>query len=349
MELKKITRMITVDGSYGEGGGQILRITLALSAILGVPVRIEKIRSKRDNPGIRPQHLAAIQAVATIANAKISGASVGSSTIEFIPGKVEGGEFNFNVGTAGSITLVLQTIVPLALVTKSKIYGKVIGGTEVKWSPTFDYFNKVFVKGLQKMGIHVFLELERSGYYPEGGGVVKYEIRPCSKPNGLTIVHMPENLEVEGISRCSHLPEDVAKRQADSARRALENSGVRVSKIETVVSTKPLGKGSSITLWLTNEDTLVGGDSIGERGKRAEEVGKEAANKIISCMSKKAPVDEHAADMIFPYLVFAGEESRVAIPKVSSHLETEIFIAKHFKSFEFGFSGSDPIIFYVKP
>lgn len=341
--------MIIVDGSYGEGGGQILRITLALSAVLEVPVRIEKIRSKRDNPGIRPQHLAAIQAISTIANAKISGASIGSSAVEFIPGKVEGGEFNFNVGTAGSITLVLQAITPLALVAESKIYGKIIGGTEVKWSPTFDYFNEVFVRGLQKMGIHVSLKLERSGYYPEGGGIVRYEIYPCKKPNGISIVRVPENLEVEGISRCSHLPENVARRQADSARKVLEDFGIRVSRIETTTSTKPLGKGSSITLWLTNENTLVGGDSIGEKGKRAEEVGEEAANKIISCVSKKAPVDEHAADMVFPYLIFAEEESRIAIPRISSHLETEIFIAKHFKSFEFGFSGSNPIIFYVIP
>jgi RNA 3'-terminal phosphate cyclase (ATP) len=245
--------------------------------------------------------------------------------------------------------LVLQSIIPLALITESKIHGKILGGTEVKWSPTFDYFNKIFIKGLQKTGIYVSLKLERSGYYPEGGGIVRYEIQPCNKLRGLNIVNLPEDLEVEGISRCSHLPEDIAKRQAESAKRILQNFRTKVSKIETILSQESLSKGSSITLWLNNESTLVGGDSIGERGKRAEEVGKEAANKIGYCLSERAPVDEHAADMIFPYLIFANEESRMAIPKISSHLETEIFIARYFKNFNFSFSGSSPIIFKIEP
>jgi len=341
--------MIVIDGSYGEGGGQLLRIALAFSVIFDVPIKIEKIRAKRENPGIRAQHLTAIRAISSISNAKVNGAEIGSSTLEFIPGKIKGGRFDFDVGTAGSVLLVLQSIIPLSLKAESKIYGRLIGGTEVRWSPTFDYFSNVFLKGLRKIGVSVTLSLERSGYYPAGGGIVYYEIEPCNKIDGINLINLPRKITVEGVSRCGSLPEHVAVRQANSARKLLTEAGIDVADIK-IFCTRTVSPGSSITLWSVEDETLIGGDSIGEKGKPAENVGKESAEKLISCIKSNAAVDEHMADMLFPYLIFAKRSSTITIPKISSHLETEIYLAKLFKeSINVSYSGNLPILFKVSP
>jgi len=321
-----------IDGSYGEGGGQLLRFALALSALLGLDINVSKIRAGRSPPGIRPQHLAAINAVARLANAEVSGNRVGSSSVSFRPGEIPGGRFEFNVGTAGSVTLVLQAILPVALAAESPVVGRIVGGTEVRWSPTVDYFQRVFLEGIRTMGADVSLKLIRSGYYPRGGGEVEFSVRPRRHLIPIVREKPPEGIPgIHGISRCAHLSRSVAERQASSARSLLERHGLKLGGIEIVESREPLSPGSSITLWVdSGSQCFIGGDSIGERGKPAEVVGSEAARNVVNCVGTGSAVDEHFADMILPYMLTALGPSRVVLPKVTEHLGTEAHIATMF-------------------
>src|SRR3989304_5720066 len=167
--------MLTIDGGYGEAGGQILRTAVALSAIKKLPIKVVNIRAKRPEPGLKAQHLVGIQAAAKLCNAKLTGASLGSTEITFDPGKIKTGGFKFDVGTAGAITLVLQTLVPIASVAPGKVKLEIKGGTTVAWSPPIEYFQNIYCDYLEKMGILVNSEVVRHGFCPKGGGVVKVE------------------------------------------------------------------------------------------------------------------------------------------------------------------------------
>lgn len=319
-----------IDGSYGEGGGQLLRFALGLSALLGEELKVVNIRANRTPPGIRPQHLAAVNAVARLANAQISGNSIGSSSIVFSPGKIVGGEYEFDIGTAGSVTLVLQALLPVALFAERTVVGRIRGGTEVRWSPTIDYFEHVFLGGLRAMGADVSVKLLRSGYYPKGGGFVEFRVQPVSHLQPLVASGTPGGeLKCSGISRCARLPPTVAKRQASSARALLVNSGIPVGDLPDVSTDEPLSPGSSITLWASSPSSVfIGSDSIGKRGKPAELVGSEAARSFIECIKARSGTDEHFADMILPYTLKARGRSTITTSRVSKHLSTEIHVVK---------------------
>ncbi|HYA22261.1 MAG TPA: RNA 3'-terminal phosphate cyclase [Thermoproteota archaeon] len=321
-----------IDGSYGEGGGQLLRFSMGLSTLFGEDVTIVNIRANRNPSGIRPQHLAAIRAVGMLANAELSGDAVGSSSISFKPGKVTGGEFEFNVGTAGSVTLVLQAILPVALMAESPVSGRIVGGTEVKWSPTVDYFDQVFLKGLRSMGVDISVELVRSGYYPKGGGIIRFSVRPRARLAPLVANASPKNdLKCYGVSRCAHLPISVAERQTKSVRALLNSAGIPIARLDTVRLDDSISPGSSVTLWaISKSASFIGSDSVGERGKAAEIVGSEAATAFSNCTKAGSAVDDHFADMILPYMLKAEGQSKITIPSVSEHLLTEVHVAKLF-------------------
>src|SRR3990172_3500545 len=170
--------MLVIDGSFGEAGGQILRTAVALSAIKKIPIKVISIRKGRPEPGLKAQHLVGIQAAAELCNAKLTGASLGSTEITFTPGKIKTGGFKFDVGTAGAITLVLQTLVPIAAFAPGKVKLEIKGGTTVAWSPPIEYFQNIYCDYLEKMGILVNSEVIKYGFYPKGGGIVKVEISP---------------------------------------------------------------------------------------------------------------------------------------------------------------------------
>lgn len=325
---------VRIDGSYGEGGGQIVRTAVALSAVTGKPVRIEKIRANRPIPGLAAQHLNAVDTVRRICNAEVRGLKLRSTTLEFLPSRVEGGRLEINIGTAGSITLLLQCLIPVALFADEATSLRVVGGTDVAWSPPFDFYKNVFLKALRKMNCEVSLRLLRRGYYPKGGGVVEAHIEPLSgglKRFILTEFEMRSN-EVKGVSHCGSLPGHVAERQARAAARALESRGYDASiVIETVETSCP---GSGITLW---QDFKAGG-ALGERGKRAEAVGEEAAAAILSELESNATVDVHLADQLVPYMALAaadGEVSEIKVREVTKHLDTNIYITQKFLDVKF--------------
>jgi RNA 3'-terminal phosphate cyclase (ATP) len=312
--------MMEIDGSYGEGGGQIVRTAVALAAVTGTSIRVSKIRQGRPKPGLAPQHAQAILALAGICGAKTAGICPGSSEITFEPGRIKGGSYRVDIGTAGSITLLVQCLLPAMIRADGPITLKVTGGTDVRWSPTIDYFKSVFLPALREFGARVKVEGSRRGYYPRGGGSVVLNVIPGSlKPAHLK----PQEVGiVEGISHCSNLPEHVARRQAESATAALKDAGHKCEVAMEVL--RETSTGSGITLWTGHK----GGSALGERGIRAEDVGKAAAREILAELSSPAAVDLRLADQLIPYLALIG--GSYTVRQISKHASTNIWTARQF-------------------
>lgn len=312
--------MIELDGSYGEGGGQIVRTAVALSAVTGEAVKISCIRKNRPKPGLAQQHVKAIHAIGELCNASISGAEPQSEEIVFEPGDVHGGDYIVDIGTAGSITLLLQCVLPAMLSADGPSSFKVRGGTDVRWSPTIDYFKNVFLPALASFGVEASMELIQRGYYPKGMGAVRLDVAPGSMRQ-IRLKAVASEI-ITGISHCSNLPEHVAKRQADSASERLKNAGFDADVSLQVL--KAPSTGSGITLWSGHK----GGSALGERGVGAEDVGAKAADEIVSELKSDAAVDVHLADQLIPYLALAG--GSYTTREISRHARTNIWTAKQF-------------------
>ncbi|OYT40394.1 MAG: RNA 3'-phosphate cyclase [Desulfurococcales archaeon ex4484_58] len=328
--------VVVIDGSMGEGGGQILRYSLSLSALTLKPVRIFNIRAKRSNPGLRPQHLTAVKALQTITNARVEGASVGSMEIYFEPRTRKPGNYIFNIGTAGSVSLVIQAILPTLLFSNGYSRVEITGGTDVPWSPPIDYMRFVFSYNLRLFGVNINIKLLRRGHYPRGGGRVVLEINPVK--DRLKPISMVERGDIKGIKGISHavkLPSHVAERQARSASQYIrEKLGIEpVIEIETYPSDKDphLGPGSGIVLYADVEcNSRLGGDSLGARGKRAEIVGREAAEKLVYELTSNMCFDSHMGDMLIPYMFLAAGKSIVGVSNITLHTLTAIEVSKKF-------------------
>lgn len=312
--------MIELDGSYGEGGGQIVRTAVALSAVTGEAIKISNIRKNRPKPGLAQQHVKAILATGELCNARLSGVEPRSEQIVFEPGEVHGGTYKVDIGTAGSITLLLQCVLPAMLSANSPVSFEVHGGTDVRWSPTIDYFAFVFLPALASFGVKANMELVQRGYYPMGMGAVHLKVEPASMRPICLKEYEPN--AIMGISHCSNLPEHVARRQADSASEKLKNAGFRAEMSLQVLQVPSTGSG--ITLW----SGYKGGSALGERGVRAEIVGAKAADEIISELKSDATVDIHLADQLIPYLALAG--GSFTTREISMHTRTNIWTASQF-------------------
>ena len=332
--------MIEIDGSLMEGGGQIIRTSIALSAITKKPVHIFNIRAKRDKPGLRAQHLNAIKAAAMLCNAECKGLSISSGEIEFIPKEIIGRTLSIDIGTAGSITLILQCLIPICAFASNKIRIKIKGGTENLHAPCIDYFRFVILPFLEKFGLNARIELIKRGYYPKGGGMVEIFTKPIEKSKPLYLIEQGEILEINGISNASLFLKktDVAERQARSARQILSKKYFCPIKIKTEYADS-LSPGSSIVLWArTSSGSIIGADTIGERGKRSEEVGKEAAEKLMREIESGAPIDLHLADNLIPWIaLFSG---KIKVSNISLHTKTNIFICEKFLEKKFKINGN---------
>jgi len=320
--------VLEIDGSMGEGGGQVLRTALALSALTGTPVRIYNIRKKRPRPGLQPQHLAVVHALESITHASVSGAYLDSQEITFVPGKLRGGVFSINIGTAGSISLLMQAIIPPLLFAPEPSRVKITGGTDVEKAPTIDYVIHVLLPFLARMGASVRVRLVRRGYFPRGGGVVILEVHPVS---GLKSVRLTEfsRGEIYGISHCGGLPRHVAERQAKAAQKRLEEEGYEADiEIEVWQRSEVLSPGSGITLWMNN--MAIGASALGRKGVVAEVVGKSAANYILRELAAQTPLDSHMGDQVIPYLALASGRSIVRVSRVTLHTLTNIQVTELF-------------------
>lgn len=323
---------ILIDGSVGEGGGQILRTSLALSAVLLKPIKIINIRAKRKNPGLQAQHLTAVRAVATLTDAEVRGAYKGSTELVFIPRTRRSGHFRFNIGTAGSITLVMQATLPVMAFAPARTCIEVIGGTDVPWSPTIDYIRFVLAKILERLGIILEITVKRRGHYPRGGGIVEYCVKPVRSLNSINISERGNIKYIRGLSHAVRLPKHVALRQADAASRYIVEKGYPSPLIDIEwyepQRDKHLGPGSGITIWAVCENSILGSDSIGARGKPAEKVGEEAASKLVEDLDTRMGLDRHMSDMIIPFLALAKGTSYISGAKFTLHAYTNTLIVE---------------------
>ena len=326
--------MISIDGSYGEGGGQILRTAVALSAVTGKSVEITNIRANRSNPGIKPQHFTSIKIIKELCNAKVEGLEIGSDHIVFHPGELKGGRYKFDIGTAGSIVLVYQTCLLASIRTIQPITLHLKGGTDVKWSPSWDYFAYVFLPLLRKMGIQVDIKLILRGYYPKGGGETEIYIKPIKHLKGINLDDFSDCKTVEGIIHITNLPEHIGRRMKHSALKILINKGID-AKIQIDKRTS-ISTGTGITLWTRCNGVYIGKTVLGERGIPAEEVGRKAADELLNELSFHPTVDINLFDQLIPYMALAKDESRCIVKEISKHAETCIWLVSHFldKKFE---------------
>ncbi|MGB9716006.1 MAG: RNA 3'-terminal phosphate cyclase, partial [Thermodesulfovibrionales bacterium] len=225
--------MLEINGSFGEGGGQVLRTSLSLSCLLKKPFKIFNIRIKRKKPGLMPQHLMGIRALKLISNAEVKGDSAGSLELVFEPKEVKAGEYVFDIGTAGSVSLLLQALLPPLIFAKDKSSLSLKGGTHVPFSPTFNYINEVFIPAIKMLGIEIEANIENYGFYPKGGGKVKAEIMPADRITSMNFLERGEIKRIKGISAVANLPLSIAERQKDSALKILASQGLN-AEIETL-------------------------------------------------------------------------------------------------------------------
>ena len=337
--------MIEISGDMLEGGGQIVRTSLALAALTGIDIRIARIRHKRPNPGLQPQHVTATRALAAICNAQTDGLRQGSTELEFRPHQRIPGKFQFDVGTAGSIPLILQALMPCIAFAPGQVELKLTGGTDVKWSPSVDYVSLVMLPTLRLMGYHTNLVLNQRGHYPKGGGIVTFSAAPTKKLQAITLIKPDQLNSIEGVSHCVKLPSHVAQRQLDAANRILSEKRygkLRVAlESQAINSTSQLGPGSGITLVAKHTNgSILGADSLGERGKPAEKVGEEAAKKLIEELESDAAFDRHMGDILIPYMAVADGHSEISVSRITMHTLTNIHVAETLLNINFQVNGN---------
>jgi RNA 3'-terminal phosphate cyclase (GTP) len=339
--------MIELDGTFGEGGGQIARTALALSMITQQPFHVVNIRAGRDKPGLKMQHLNCITALQKVSDSKAQGAELGSTELTFTPAPLKGKSLSVDIETAGSITLFLQAVLlPFAVSRQMKI--EVIGGTDVAWSIPVDYFANVLVPQLRRWA-DIDVKVEKRGYYPAGNGKVVVRVKPKEGKKPFEILEQHNLIHIKGISHASKDLEGarVAERQANAAKQALAKFNCPVT-IRTEYS-DALSTGSGITLWAVfskkkddievSEPIIIGADELGEKGKPAEEIGKGAAQKLTEAIESKAPVDAHLADNLIPWMALFAP-SKIKVQKITKHTETNIYVVEKFLPVKFRIEGS---------
>lgn len=305
--------MIMIDGSKGEGGGQIIRTSLTLSAITKKPVMISNIRAGRPNPGLQMQHLTCAKSVRSICRGTLEKAEKESTGLVFNPGPVVGGRYEFNIGTAGSVTLVAQTILPILLQASKKSSVRITGGTHVMKSPGYDYFEHVFIPAIQMLGAKVDCKMIKAGYYPKGGGAMEINIEP-SKLEGCTSWSSDET--VRAAIRIAGLPESIAIRE----KKIFVQEDIYKVFIRNDES---LSVGNAVTAWKGFRGSYV----LGEKGKRAEIVAKEALDSL---MAETGDVDYHLADQLLIYAALAEGETSYTTSRISNHLRTNAYVISQF-------------------
>jgi RNA 3'-terminal phosphate cyclase (ATP) len=330
--------MLLLDGSYGEGGGQVLRTALALSAVTGQAIQLEHIRAGRRKPGIQPQHLTAVRAVARVCNAQVHGDRLGSQSLTFVPGSPpQPGTFTFDVcqvskgGSAGAVSLVFQAVLmPLALAAgTSQLVLR--GGTHVAWSPPFDYLKRVYLPTLARVGVSAKVQIERWGWYPSGGGEILATVHglgPGGTLHGIDLSQRGALLRVRGNSVSSNLPKHIRTRQEGAALYALRSQGVN-ARID-VMDAPSKGQGTALFLCAESENTVAGFASLGALGKPAEQVAGEAAQALLTFLQSSAALDRHLADQLVLPLALAVGHSQFTTEEVTQHLLTVAWVVNQF-------------------
>jgi RNA 3'-terminal phosphate cyclase (ATP) len=318
--------MLTVDGSRGEGGGQILRTALALSLVTGTPFRIDNIRAGRQRPGLLRQHLTAVEAARAVSMAGVIGATVGSKELTFSPGRCRGGTYSFSIGTAGSTTLVLQTILPGLLTASEPSVVSIEGGTHNPHSPPYEFLERAYLPLVAKLGARVVSELERPGYYPAGGGKLRVNIEPAKALTRIDIIERGAVLTQKATATVANLPRDIAQREISTLRQELGWDG---SLCEVITRRDSPGPGNVVSVEIESEHIREVFTSFGERGIRAEAVAQRVAAEVRDYLAHDVPVGRHLADQLVLLLAMSGGGSfRTLAP--TSHTTTQLELVPQF-------------------
>lgn len=320
--------MIEIDASFGEGGGQVLRSALTLSVITGEAMRLTNIRARRPQPGLKPQHLKAVEASAQISAARVEGATPGSQTLSFEPQGLKGGDYAFDIGTAGSVSLLLQTLyLPLSFAASpSRV--TLIGGTHVPWSPCYHYLQWQWLPYLAQAGYHVACTLERAGFYPRGGGLMRANIVPSRHFTPLRITERGRLLRIRGLSGVGRLDRSIAERQRKQATERLRDLGV---PLEIEVAELPAASpGTFIVLQAEFEGSRLCAFALGARHKRAEHVADEAVDALRADIAAGGAIDAWLADQLLLPLAFIPDRSEFSVCRISRHLRTNAELLGYF-------------------
>jgi RNA 3'-terminal phosphate cyclase (ATP) len=318
--------MIRIDGASGEGGGQMLRTALSLALVTGQPFRIENIRAKRTKPGLLRQHLTAVLAAAEVGGAKTIGATLGSKMLEFVPGKIRAGEYRFAVGTAGSSTLVFQTILPALMMASGPSRLTLEGGTHNTQAPPFDFLAKTFLPVLSRMGPKINIRLERYGFYPAGGGRFVAEIEPCEKLSPLVLTEQGEMRHRRVTAIVANLARSIAQRELDTVSHHLNWPADSLEILETKESPGP---GNVVMIEIGDGNFTEVFTGFGRLGASAEKVASEAAGEARAYLASRAVADEHLTDQLLLPLALAGTGTFTAT-KLSLHARTNIEVISRF-------------------
>lgn len=335
--------MLEIDGSYGEGGGQILRTALSLSCLTGKPFRITNIRKERRKPGLMSQHLAAVRASQSISQATVAGAEMGSTSLEFTPHVLRGGTFSFDIGTSGSVTLVLQTLILPLLHADRPSRVNLSGGTHVPLCPSVHYLAEVFAPLLHRIGAELRLSIDAYGFYPRGGGRICAEILPAHEFQPLVLDAPGELRRISGCSGVGNLPLSIAERQRTSALAALADGlGDPCNTADIALLNAPgPGQGTFLFLRADTDGVRAGFTALGARGKRAETVGAEAAQELLQHFASGAAIDPHLADQLVPYLALCHGESTFTTSSITCHLMTNLWVTALFLQFRYHVKGEE--------
>jgi len=322
--------MFEIDGSQKSGSGTILRLSVALSAIMQRPLHIVNIRHRRPQPGLKRQHLESVLTVAKLCNATVEGATLASEELWFTPNVIEGGCVEAAIETAGSIPMLFLAALPVCLYAKNPVDLHVVkGGTDTLHAPSINYLRYVLLPTLCKMGVNAKIVVQKYGYYPKGMGEALLSVEPISQLRAVQFERFGNLESVKGLSVCTLLSDrQVAKRQAKSAMDTLAKNNYTTSQIQVLNDqSNPYQKGSSITLWAkTDTDVLIGTDAIGDLRKSSESVGEEAARKLLVELHTKPTVDVFLADMLIPYMALAPGRSVFYTNYLSEHIEANIWL-----------------------
>lgn len=323
--------MLDLDGSMGEGGGQVLRTSLALSILTGTPVRLRNLRARRSRPGLMRQHLTAVHAAARISGARVEGAEVGSREVSFEPGPVRPGDYRFDIGTAGSATLILQTLLPALLHASGPTTVTIEGGTHNPLAPPFEFLDRAFLPLVRRMGARIEAVLERPGFYPAGGGRFTAKIEPVQRLSGLELLERGEVFGLRATAVISSLPRHIAERELRHVERETgwDPSALEVREVEAH------GPGNVLLLEVESEALTEVFAGFGEKGVPAETVADNALREMDRYLAAGVPVGEHLADQLLLPLALAGSGSFATLP-LSLHARTQIDLIPRFLDVRIG-------------
>lgn len=321
-------KIIEIDGSIDAGGGQILRTALALSSILSKPFKITNIRQKRRNPGLQLQHLAGVRAATEITGAETEGAELNSTELVFKPGKIRSGEYVFDIKSAGSITLLAQTLLPILLFGDKPSKVTLKGGTHVPWSPNIDDYSNVFIPLIKTFGADISVSIKKLGWFPRGGGEVVFNIKP-SPLQSRKILEKGKEGPIHAICTLSNLGSDILEREEKGIKEVFPNANI------TRFVARSYSPGTAVSIWANFENTVIGSAKLGKIGLRAEDLGKMAAEDLNGMISTQATVDRWVADQLLVFMALAKGESSIVVPEITAHLKTSSWLIPMFTSIPF--------------